>query len=428
MRTTISPKASALSSRSPAGRRRRKLDLGAHLARAICAVFALVGALPFLAVILVRSAGARVWAARESQRLLAQQGIVASFVPSLRVWPLALELDRVRLESSDGGAPALQCPRVRVRPKLFALLDGKLAIDEVDLEQPRIRVVLRDGRVSNVAVKSVNAPRAPGPLHVPFNSLSVTDASIDLDAVGARAYISSLDLDVSVEDDAARGSSFEVALRTGKTTIHRSRSRADGSIARDDDALCSMEGRVRVEPGSVFVRRLEGIGAADLDADAGAPPPCNLPASDQRRVEISLGHLRVDLPADQGKPFAFDGHVRARAPIGLAERVAALPETGGWVGVDLDVSYGPGSILPDASGTIEAHGVRLDQYAFAQELRSEITLRKNVITSPKTTIRLADGTIVLTGSLVEPLAAGGKLVRTRLDASDVDFTALMRDL
>jgi translocation and assembly module TamB len=415
---------SALPAQRP---RRRRRDWGRTVARALCVLLAAIGILPFAASLVVRSRWAREWAAVKTQRALQDQGVVASFSPAVRVWPLAVELDGVRVESSDGGAPAIECRQVLVRPKLFALLAGKLSIDQIDLDEPRVRAVIKDGQVSNLAIKDAGSS-SKGPLHAPFTTFSVTDGSIDLQVDALLAQVRSLDLDVTAEDDRQRGSSFEVALRVGRASVHRPRVRADGSTAMDDDALCAIDGRVRYEPDALLVRRFEGVGSADLDDGPDSAPSCDLPAGDKRRVELSLGHLHVLLPNEQRRLPAIDGHVHARAPIELAGRVADLPEMDGWVGVDLDARYAEDTILPDLSGTIEAHDVRLDQYAFAQELRTEVTVRRNVVHSPKTTIRLAGGTVTLLDTVLDPLARGGRLERTRLDATGVDFTTLLRDL
>jgi translocation and assembly module TamB len=217
-------------------------------------------------------------------------------------------------------------------------------------------------------------------------------------------------------------------MRVGRAGVHRPRVRPDGSVASDDDALCSVDGRVRVEPTSILVRRLEGVGSADLDAAPNTTPPCDLPSDDKRRVELSLGHLHVVLPTGSAKAPYFDGHVRVRAPVALAERAASLPETDGWAAIDADVRYGEDTLLPELGGTLEAHDVRLDQYSFAQELHSQLTIRRNVIASPVTTLRLGNGTVTLTDTVIDPLAKGAKLEKTRLDASNVDFTTLLRNL
>jgi translocation and assembly module TamB len=412
----------------PALRRRRKrADWGRAVARAMCLALAMVGTVPFLAILVVRSAWAREWAARESQRLLRDQGLVATYAAALRVWPLAVELDGVRVDSSDHGAPALTCGRILVRPRFFALLAGKLAIDGIDLDGPRLRAVVRDGQLLNLAIKAPGQKRV-GPLHVPFSAFSVTDAAIDLDIDQIHVEARSLDLDVTAEDDPVLGSSFEVALRTGRADVHRGRAREDGSLATDDDALCMIEARVRVEPSEVLVRRFVGVGSVDLDAAGGTTPSCDLPAGDMRRAELSLGHVHIKLATEAGELPRIDGHVRARAPIGLAERAANLPETSGWVGVDADVRFAEDTVLPDVSGTVEAHDVRLAQFAFADEVQSQISIRRNVVESPRTTVRLARGTLTFSDTVVSPLAKGVKLDRTRLDVSGVDFTALLRAL
>jgi translocation and assembly module TamB len=392
-------------------------------------MLALVGLVPFAATLVVRSAWARQWAARESQRLLRDNGIVASYVPSLHVWPLAVQLDHIVVESSDGGGPAVECDRAALRPRLFALLAGKLAIDQIDLDGPRVRAVVRDGKLLNLAVKvPEGGPKRAGPTHAPFNSFSVTDGAVDLDLDGLRLSAESMDLDVVADDDPTLGSSFETALRVGRAHVQRARSRPDGSTATDDDSLCSIEGRVRIDPGAILVRRFQGIGSADLDPAPNTTPPCDLPAGDKRRVEVALGHLHVVLPKGEGGLPTVDGHFHVRAPLGLVARAVTLPETDGWVGVDADVRYANDTIIPDFNGTIEAHDIHLDQYALARELTSALTIRRNIIESPKTTLHFAGGTLVLSDTVVDPLARGARLQHTRLDATGVDFTALMRDL
>ncbi len=414
-------------SRRARRRRSRNRDWVRTIARALCVVLAVVGTIPFGTALVVRSAWARAWATRNTERALRAQGLVATYDLTLRVWPLAVELRNVRLESSDGGPRALACDRVRIRPKLFALIAGKLAIDQVELDDPTVRLVVRGRTVTNLAFVQP-APSGGSGLHVSFSTFAVTDGSLTLDVDGVAVEARSVDLDVGVQDDPAAGSTFEIALRVGSAAVHRSRLLDDGSRATDDDALCSIEGRVSVQPGSVLVRRLEAVGAADLDAASGTTPSCDLPATDKRRVELSLGHVHATFPQGEGAWPEIDGHVVVRGPIALAERAASLPETDGWLRFDADVRYGRDTILPDVSGILEAHDVRLDRYVLAEELHSELSVRRNVVQSAKTTLRLAGGLVTLSDTVVDPLVAGGRLERTRLDASGVDFTALLRAL
>jgi translocation and assembly module TamB len=408
-------------------RHRRGTAWDERVARVVCVFLAIVGVLPFAGTVVFRSALIRDWAARESQGLLRNEGIVASYSPRLRLWPLAVELDHVRVDSTDrGDRPALECERILVRPKLFALLSGKLVVDEIDLDEPRLRAVFRAGRI--VSLRLPEGPPSTGPSRAPFTAIAVTEGLVDLDVDGIRIDARSIDLDATAEDDPVHGSSFELAFRTGAATVHRERQRSDTTTASDDDALCSAEGRVRVDPDAILVRRFSGVGAADLDAQPGSPPPCDVPSSDKRRVELSLGHFRVQFPKAVGELPRVDGHLHARMPLALAERATQLPETDGWVGIDADVRYDRDTIIPDVKGVLEAHDIRVGQYAFADDLKSEIVIRRNIVESPTTTIRLASGSVVLTGTVVDPLSHGGRLERTRLDVAGVDFTALLRAL
>jgi translocation and assembly module TamB len=407
-------------------RRRRRRDWVRGIARVLCAALAIAGVVPFATVFVARSGWARSWATRETERVLRGQGVVATYEMALRMWPLAVELTHVRVESTDGGPRALDCDRVRIRPKLFALLAGKLAIDQVELDGPLVRLAVHDGAVTNLPIQQSGGGEKR--IHAPFGTFAVTDASIDLEVDSVRAQARSIDLDVTADDDPVEGSTFEIALRVGRASVHRSRVRDDGSLATDDDALCSIEGRVNVQPGALLVRRLDGVGSADLDAGPGTTPACDLPVEDKRRVELSLGHFHVVFPQGQGGWPAVDGHVALRAPIALAERAARLPETDGWIRFDADLRYAQDTILPDLTGTIEAHDVRFAQYALAQELHSTLMIRHNLVLSPETTVRLGNGRVTLSDTVVDPFAGGGRLEKTRLDASGVDFTALLRNL
>jgi translocation and assembly module TamB len=401
------------------------------LARVLCGALGIAGVLPFAIALVLHSAWARGWATGETERALRSRGIVARYEMALRVWPLAVELADVHVASSDGGGDALACNRLRVRPKLFALLAGKLVIDEIEVDSPVVRAVVRNGVVTNLP-KLQSQPSAPsqGGHRAPFGALAVTEASVDLDVDSVHLTASSIDLDVTSGDETEDGSTFETALRVGHASLHRARARSDGTVATDDDTLCSLEGRVSIRPRTVLVRRLDGTGVADFDAAPETTPPCDLPADDKRRVELSLAHVHAVLPQDgEGAALpAVDGRVGLRVPIALATRLVDLPETDGWIRLDADVRYGPGSILPDLTGTLEAHDVRLAQYTIADEIRSELRIRNNLVQSPVTTLRLAGGTITLSDTVVDPLARGVKLEKTRLDASAVDFTALLRAL
>ena len=286
-----------------------------------------------------------------------------------------------------------------------------------------MHLVVKNGKVANL--KLPETPPSTGPAHAPFNAFAVTDALLDLQIDDVHAEASSVDLDVTVEDDPTTGSAYELATRVGRASVHRPRARADGSTASDDDALCSVDGRVRVEPWGDPRAPPRGGRLGRPRRRAGHDPGCDFPADDKRRVELSLGHLHVQLPTGAMKLPYFDGHVRARAPVALAERAASLPETDG-VGRRrrrraLRRRHDPPRFL---SGTVEAHDIRLAQFSFAQELHSQLTLHRNVVVSPLTTLRLGGGLVTLTDTVIDPLAKGAKVEKTRVDVANVDFTML----
>jgi translocation and assembly module TamB len=411
--------------RSPAAR----ADWGARLAGSLCVVFALIGLLPLALGLVVRSARAREWAAERTEELLRTFKVAAAYDVGVTLWPATVYLNNLRVESNDGKGAALTATHVSVRPRFFALLSGKLAIAEVEIESPVIRLAMHGKELVNL---DVSLPKGKGgPFHAPFDVLSVEGARIDLDDDGLHVNGREIDLDVTVDDDLQAGSSFEIGLRAGETTFQNQRAFGPDhqpldTIAFDDDDMCSIDARVRVDPDGLLVRRLEALGAIDLDVLPGTRPGCSLPPTDARKVELSLSHARVQFPA-KGDPPAFSGFVHVRAPIGAAQRLAHLPETEGWVGVSADVQFGKGMVLPDAKGHVEVHDIRVAQFRFAKEILADIAITDRVIKSSETIVKIADGTATLRDIEVRPLEAGVPL-KARLDVAGADFTTLMSNL
>jgi translocation and assembly module TamB len=400
-------------------------------ARVLCAVFALVGVLPLALTLLARSAALNAWAAEQSSRLLEQQGLHASYGIQVNLVPLALQLTQIRLDSSDGKGPALTSDRVTARPRLFALLSGKLLLDQIEVDEPRIRVVMKDGELQNVPLKLPKASKEKKPFRAPFSVVAVTGAAIDFTLDDAHVVAKDIDVDLTTDDEGEGGSSFEIAARIGEAAVHRSRlfyppKATQPSVATDDDTLCSLDARVRYEPHAILVRRLSAEGSADLDVTPGAAQRCGLLDTDKRKVVVAANHLRIGLPEGDARP-KIDGHLRLRAPVQLAERAARLPETDGWIGFEADVRYAEDTTIPELDGHFEAHDIRLAQYHFAQEIQADLNIHKDVIRAPKLMVRISDGVANLTDVQVEPLARGVPL-KAKLDITDVSFASLMRDL
>jgi translocation and assembly module TamB len=419
--------------------RRPRRDYGQLLALVSCIVLAIVGALPLGIGALLRSRWVSAWAVTETTRLLAEQGIVASYSVEVRPWPLAVRVHDIKVEASDGGGPVLEADAVSVQPRLFALFSGKLAIDQVEVDEPRLRVVLRKGKLANLDLDlgSKNPPKADEPptkkaFHAPFSGIAVTDAQLSLDVDGVIVGASGLDLDVTVEDDPFAGSSFEVGLAVAGGQVMRQRAAPglgdDAPLAFvDEDVLCGLEGRVRLDPDAVLVRRLSVHGAMDLTPAAGTAPRCDLPAEDPRRVDLSLAHFRVNLGHEaEGLP-PLSGHARVRAPLGVAKRFVALPDVTGYVDVTTDARFVPGMRLPELSARLAVRGGRFAQFTVGEAIDADLAIRGDVISAPHLSVRLGDGTVTLKDVEVKPFEKTVPL-KTKIVIDGVDFTALMRDL
>lgn len=411
--------------------RRGRLDVGRTFARVLCALLAVVGLLPVGAGLLLRSEPVRAWAVAETSKLLARQGVQARYALEVALWPLSVRLQGLQVDATDGLGPALRASRVAVRPRLFALLSGKLVIDQVEIEEPDVRVVLEGGKLKNLALELPESKPKQGPDHAPFAIVAVSSARLDVTVDGVRLEADHVDADVTVDDDRVLGSSFEIAVSLGQARLHRRREvpGVPGAMAQDDDVVCDVDGRVRVEPHALLVRRFSATGAVDLEDEPGDGPACHLPNDDPRRLELSLAHLRVDFPQKElgDKVPRVSGHVRARGPVALATRFVELPGAGGWVEVDVDGRFGEDTVVPDLAGVLRVRRIKIDKFRFAKEIDAEVVVRKNVVTSPKLTLTIADGLATLTDIRVEPLTKGVPM-RAHLEVREADFTALMRDL
>ncbi|MFO0678993.1 MAG: translocation/assembly module TamB [Polyangiaceae bacterium] len=416
----------------PALRRRRRRDWGRIVARAIAVVLAIVGLLPFALGAIVRTEWARTRVSSETTALLASQGIHAKYGVELQLWPLSLDVKDVAVDATDGGSPALVAQRLSVRPRIFALLGGKFAIDQVEIIAPEVRLVVRDGEITNLALPK-SQKKSDGPLHVDFELVSLSDAKIDVDLDGTRIRADGVDADVSAEDDRRVGTTFEIAFDLTQAIVERSRppwprpGNESGPPARDEDVVCQVEGRVKFGPAGLVVHRLTALARADLDPGVTSDLRCESTADDPRRVELSLAHFNVEFPEREGMHPKVRGHVAARMPIALAMRFADTPDLDGTIRVDGEIRYAEDTVVPDFTGRLEAHGVRVDTFRFADLVESELFVQGNVVKSSRTHVTIAKGDVEVKDLEVEPLAKGIP-IQAKVEIRGLDFTALMATL
>lgn len=426
----------------PPMRKARRRNWGRLFARLTCVLFAVLGLLPVSAGLVLRSQWARGVATRETAKVLKEQGITASYSVYVRLLPLSIVLTNVRVESTDGGTPFVVAPQIIAKPRLFALLSGKLIIDQLELDAPKVRLVYGQNQLKNLGIKlpETKADTKKAPFHAPFSVVSLTDADLDLDVEGIHTVAKEIDADITAfEQDKKEGSSFEVAARVSEARVQNIRVEGTDKTGRqkvsvDDDMLCNIDARIRVEPTRLLVRRFTAVGSADLDAADDSWLGCNLPAEDWRRVELSLHQLSVELPDKDGAPAHISGRIALRAPVPLVNRIPDTPHLEGWVGLSTDVTYsGPLAFdkgiesLPEMTGHFEAHDIRVTKFKFAQEIQTDFVVHKNVVTTDKLTVRIADGMATFTGVQVSPLAKGIPL-KAKLDVQNASFFRLLQDL
>jgi len=436
---------SSIATHLPARRKKKRIAWGRAIARVFCFLFAFIGLVPVGVAALVRAPFVRNMISKETAKLAKKEGIVARYDVGLSLVPLAVELRNIQVESTDGQGPFLQAKHALAKPRLFALMAGKLDIDQIEVESPKVRVVLKNGELANLNVKLPES-KEKKPFRAPFNVVSVSDGVVDL-VVDDFLHLSldEVDADLAAEEiDSVSASELEIAVRVGTIKSRWRRQIAPDDPKRveeidaEDDMLCDLDARVRVEKDKVIVRRFTTHGGADLDPAGDTFTGCSLPNDDKRRVEVALHQTTIVLPPE-GKKFPLvDGRVLLRAPIALASRAPGVPDTDGWVKLEGELKFSSPDELPDFKGSIQARGVRVDHYTIAQELQGDLILRKDVdpkragsqvLESPKMSIRMADGDVTLSNVKVRPLEpASADALSATVDVKSVDFIKLMAEL
>jgi translocation and assembly module TamB len=426
----------------------RRWDPGRILAQLLCAVFGLVGGLPLLGGMLVRSQPIQRWAASETARVLKEQlGVTASYRVEMKLWPLQVSVHDLVVPSNDGGAPALQAKRVAVTPRVFSLLAGKLDVGDIEIDQPKGRIVLRDGKIVNV---SYRLPKRKGPApklkRAPFSSLSVTDAEVELDVAKMKINAGPMDVDVFAD----RGPSFEVRVRSDHSAVTRHRTmlvkaekgydkpdlqidkkgrRWKPAPAVDEDVLCGLDLRAHFEPGSLLVRRFSLLGEADHDPAPGTRPACH-PAdngddTDQWRVAARLSEVRVVRRAN--KPPLVDGHVMVRGPTAIVNRFVHTGTLRGWAGLVGDIRYDGRTRLPEFHGKLRGGGISMAGYVLAHTLAVSLDIDNDEVRIPRFDMGFGDGQVTLFDGLVKPFAKGIPITAPRAVSENLKFESMMRD-
>jgi translocation and assembly module TamB len=322
--------------------------------------------------------------------------------------------------------------RMAVRPRLFPLLAGKLDVGDILIEQPRFDLVVSEGKVSNIEYKLPATQRAPSarPTRAPFTSIAVTDAQLIANIDGTQIESGFLDFDVYAEP----GPAFEVSVTLGTSQIRQRLSKplwADeigppASPGDYEDVLCQLQGRVRVTPAGLLVRRFDMLGAADFDRAAGTQPSCGTNGHEHPdRVALRLSQFW--LVPDEGKLPHLDGRVFARVPSEIMNRY--LPMTfSGWAGFTGNVRHSGNAKLPEVNGRFRSGALKLEEHLLVQHSDGDIRIAGDRIDARRITAGYADGSVTIHDLHIEPFATGVPMVVERVENKSLSFSSLIRDV
>ncbi len=350
--------------------------------------------------------------ARQLERMLARDGIQATLRARLEL-PLHLVLEDVRVSAPDDEheLPTFEAARVVVRPRMAALLCGRLEASSVEYEAPTLRVT--------------HSPTTLAPAHDAWTRardvltgrwkvrrLGVTNGRVEVVWGSVRVVAGGIHVTAHAR---SVGGTLRIRIAEGRLDEPAS----NGGAYRD--ALCALDASVRVDSTEVQIDRFEARGVADVDQGRIA---CALP--DVRDGGVALKAERASIELDsRGHPSVIRGHVSARAPLALLNRTGRVASIQGWASVDADVRYAAGRRLPEGRGTAQAHDVSVDDYRVARAIDARLSLEDDVLRIPSADVDTTSGTLRLADVELHPLASGAPL-RARVDGSRLRFEEFLR--
>jgi translocation and assembly module TamB len=396
-------------------------------------MFGAVGALPLLIGLVLRTERVRLWAEQQTALILREQvGIAAMFKARVNLWPIELRVEDLVVPSNDGGAPALRVQSLRVAPRLFALLSGKLDIGQVWIERPEVRLNVEHGQIKNLTLPTAKERRSASkpPTESPFSSIAVSDARVDVVVDGRHILPGPIDLDVTAE----RGLAFEVSLRASGSTFtdHRTREFSGGVAsvdAFDEDVLCDLDLRLRVTDKNALLRRLTLLGYVDRDPKPNTRPTCERDRANDEHDPSVFAARFTQVAVDWSRPHpSVDGQIFVRAPIDLVNRFVTFLPVAGWLGLRGQLHWDAAMRLPKFDGKLRAEALLLERYHLGKSLDADLRLDNDEIHVPVLTLLMADGRTTISDVRISPFQPDVPLSVRRVEVKEMQFPGLMRDL
>lgn len=288
----------------------------------------------------------------------------------VHVWPPGLELHAsdIVLDHPEHGTLA-EASSLRIAPSLFALITGRIDLDEIDLVEPQVHLVIEDGRI-------VNLPTLPessgGETEIPFRRLEVLGAAVTVDAYPfLTGNLRDVDATLDVDD---RVITVELGAHGG-TLSH----------AKGEDELARLELRgdidLDAEVATVEELALDFGVVTPRAPDAYAEEEHGYARTEEGQPRVHLVVRSASVPFSVGQPW--HGHVEARVDLEQLERLPTaleLPMLRGVVNVDAEL-HGAGLVIPSGQGTLRADDVWIaDGKGLGDVLEIHFELADEVVT------------------------------------------------
>lgn len=412
-------------------RARARRSAGDRIVLVVAGFFAFVAMLVVGAVVALRTPKVDAWIIARVQKELATIGVPATMKMHLELLPPRVVLTDVVVPSLDGSDAALSVPRIDVRPRLAPLIVGRFLIDELRVERPHVRVVVRGGAVQNVALPKSKSSQSPGPVHVPVRTVSISDATLDLDIDGNLVVVGGLDSDARLTDDAVEGVLGHLAIDADEVLVVRQREVPESPghpahIAQDDDMLCHLSARVTLDAHELLLRRLLLDGVIDRDRNASTEGLCDLAADDPRWLRVTVTDAAITRTALAGGPLVYRGEGALRVPVALADRFVTL-DAEGILETTFKVSSNGQRKLPEVDARISGSGIAIGPFEFVDRLDGDLRIHDDVVLSSSLSIAVGQGIALVRDVRIAPFEPGIPL-RARLNGDGIDFLALMQTL
>ncbi|APS00695.1 hypothetical protein BCY86_08400 [Pajaroellobacter abortibovis] len=394
---------------------------------------ALMGILSVGVPILLQLPWIEQWIGSQVDALLKKEGIEAHYRIKPMFAPLGIALEDLQIASLEqGGAPVLSCAHARIRVRPSALLSGKRILGHIEMDEPYIHLVIREGKIVNFPI-SISSLEEQNSFEIPFRQLNINQAVLDLEIDHHRVNLRGVDVEMRTRRASLRRSPMEVRLHIAGAKVRRSRSigssseGGQASLAYDDDSLCGMDAHIRVGADMLWVDSLVATGAMDTDRMSQNAAGCYLSPSASRRMSLSLWQVRVGFPRRQGEAPGIRGQISVRIPLTWLGQFADLGDVGGWLETEGELDYQPGMKMPEGDLIVRGEDIRLGRYQIAKQLEGHLVLEKNKVRGPSFQIGLAGGEVHLSDLEIDPFEAKIPMQVTA-SAKQVDFTELMRAL